>query len=88
MGKFLYRNNKQTVAETFVNDIGKYNDNIIDVIRNDFMSKPTLRSKITHIDKVSDRNNVLYVFSISEVEDSIRRRQEDADRFNDLFSSE
>ena len=88
MGKLLYRNKNQIVAETFVDDIGKYNDSIFEVMKDDFKSKPTLRLSITHIDKVSDKNNVLYVYSIDEVEDGIRRREADADRFNNLFSSE
>ena len=88
MGKLLYRNNNQVVAETFVDDIGKYNDSIFEVMKDDFKSKSTLRTSITHVEKISDRKNVLFVYSIDEVKDGIRRRESNANRFNNLFSSE
>ena len=55
MGKLLYRNNNQVVAETFVDDIGKYNDSIFEVMKDDFKSKSTLRTSITHVEKISGR---------------------------------
>ena len=88
MGKLLYRNNNQVVAETFVDDIGKYNDSIFEVMKDDFKRKPTLRTSITHVEKISDRKSVLFVYSIDEVKDGIRRRESNANRFNNLFSSE
>ena len=88
MGKFVYCNKNQVVAETFVDDIGKYNDSIFEVMKDDFKSKSTLRTSITHVEKISDRKNVLFVYSIDEVEDGIRRSESNANRFNNLFSSE
>ena len=85
MGKLVYHNNNQIIAETPVEKIGKYGNEIFEMIQRDFDQKPSLKNAITHIEKVSDKKRVLYVYSLDEVDAGLRRLDANKSHFDSLF---